>query len=149
MKIFISYRHGDSAPYGDRLREALAAHFATGKAVVKTGGDTWFFITADYAFGHALERYPAAVIEANAGKVLGRVRAPLNNNNFSSFLFQAQSSKAKAIANANGDIINGARTTARARPRTHRDLVLGHERREPRMDQALGGGAAGLRTFPP
>jgi branched-chain amino acid transport system substrate-binding protein len=56
----------------------------TGKAMVKTGGDTWFFITADYNFGYALERDTAAVVEANGGKVLGRVRAPLNNNDFSS-----------------------------------------------------------------
>jgi len=80
----------------------------TGKAVVKTGGDTWFFITADYAFGHALERDTAAVVEANGGKVLGRVRVPLNNNDFSSFLLQAQASRAKVIglANAGGDTIN-------------------------------------------
>jgi branched-chain amino acid transport system substrate-binding protein len=77
----------------------------TGKAVVKTGGDTWFFITADYAFGQALEHDTAAVVEANGGKVLGRVRHPLNNNDFSSFLLQAQASKAKVIglANAGGD----------------------------------------------
>ncbi len=67
----------------------------TGKAVVETGGDTWFFITADYAFGQALERDTAAVVEANGGKVVGRVRHPLNNNDFSSFLLQAQASKAK------------------------------------------------------
>ena len=80
----------------------------TGKAVVKTGGDTLFFITADYAFGHALERDTAAVVEANGGKVLGRVRVPLNNNDFSSFLLQAQASRAKVIglANAGGDTIN-------------------------------------------
>src|SRR5499427_7282924 len=80
----------------------------TGKAVVKTGGDSWFFITADYAFGHALERDTAAVVEANGGKVLGKVRVPLNNNDFSSFLLQAQASKAKVIglANAGGDTIN-------------------------------------------
>jgi branched-chain amino acid transport system substrate-binding protein len=83
----------------------------TGKAVVKTGGDTWFFITADYAFGLALERDTAAVVEANGGKVLGRVRAPLNNNDFSSFLLQAQASKAKVIglANAGGDTINAVK----------------------------------------
>ena len=73
----------------------------TGKAMVKTGGDTWFFITADYAFGQALERDTAAVVEANGGKVLGRVRHPLNNNDFSSFLLQAQASKAKIIGLAN------------------------------------------------
>ena len=67
----------------------------TGKALVKTGGDTWFFLTADYAFGHALERDTAAVVEANGGKVLGKVRHPLNTNDFSSFLLQAQTSKAK------------------------------------------------------
>ena len=80
----------------------------TGKAVVKTGGDSWFFLTADYAFGYALERDTAAVVEANGGKVLGRVRVPLNTNDFSSFLLQAQASKAKVIglANAGGDTIN-------------------------------------------
>ena len=80
----------------------------TGKAIVKTGGDTWFFLTADYAFGHALERDTSAVVEANGGKVLGKVRHPINTNDFSSFLLQAQSSKAKVIglANAGGDTIN-------------------------------------------
>jgi branched-chain amino acid transport system substrate-binding protein len=80
----------------------------TGKAMVKAGGDTWFFLTADYAFGHALERDTAAVVEANGGKVLGKVRAPLNTPDFSSFLLQAQTSKAKVIglANAGGDTIN-------------------------------------------
>src|SRR3984885_14313129 len=81
---------------------------STGKAVVKTGGDTWFFITADYAFGYALERDTTAVIQANGGKVLGSVSVPLNNQDFSSFLLQAQQSKAKIIglANAGGDTIN-------------------------------------------
>ena len=80
----------------------------TGKAMVKTGGDTWFFLTADYAFGYALERDTAAVVEKNGGKVLGKVRHPLNTNDFSSFLLQAQASKAKVIglANAGGDTIN-------------------------------------------
>ena len=80
----------------------------TGKALVKTGGDSWFFLTADYAFGHALERDTAAAVEANGGKVLGKVRHPLNTNDFSSFLLQAQTSKAKIIglANAGGDTIN-------------------------------------------
>src|ERR1041385_8696067 len=80
----------------------------TGKALVKTGGDTWFFLTADYAFGHALERDPSAAVEKNGGKVLGKVRHPLNTNDFSSFLLQAQTSKAKIIglANAGGDTIN-------------------------------------------
>ena len=80
----------------------------TGKALVKTGGDTWFFLTADYAFGQALERDTMAAVEANGGKVLGKVRHPLNTNDFSSFLLQAQASKAKVIglANAGGDTIN-------------------------------------------
>jgi branched-chain amino acid transport system substrate-binding protein len=80
----------------------------TGKALVKNGGDTWFFITADYAFGHALERDTAAVVQANGGKVLGDVKVPLNTSDFSSYLLQAQASKAKIIglANAGGDTIN-------------------------------------------
>src|SRR5213079_1594254 len=86
----------------------------TGKAVVKSGGDTWFFLTSDYAFGHALERDTAAVVEANGGKVLGKVRHPINTNDFSSFLLQAQTSKAKIIglANAGGDTINAIKQAA-------------------------------------
>ncbi len=80
----------------------------TGSAIVKTGGDTWFFLTADYAFGHALERDTAAVVTKNGGKVLGSVRTPFPGTDFSSFLLQAQASKAKIIglANAGGDTIN-------------------------------------------
>jgi branched-chain amino acid transport system substrate-binding protein len=86
----------------------------TGAAMVKTGGDNWFFLTADYAFGHALERDTAAAVEANGGKVLGKVRHPLNTSDFSSFLLQAQSSKAKVIglANAGGDTINSIKQAA-------------------------------------
>src|SRR5450755_1152144 len=86
----------------------------TGKAIVKTGGDTWFFLTADYAFGHARERDTMAAVEANGGKVLGKVRHPLNTNDFSSFLLQAQASKAKIIglANAGGDTINAIKQAA-------------------------------------
>ena len=86
----------------------------TGRAIVKTGGDTWFFLTADYAFGHALERDTASVIEASGGKVIGKVRHPLNTSDFSSFLLQAQSSKAKIIglANAGGDTINAIKQAA-------------------------------------
>jgi branched-chain amino acid transport system substrate-binding protein len=86
----------------------------TGKAVVKNGGDTWFFLTSDYAFGHALERDTSAVVEKNGGKVLGKVRHPINNNDFSSFLLQAQASKAKVIglANAGGDTINAIKQGA-------------------------------------
>jgi len=88
--------------------DTVALANGTGSAVVKAGGDTWFFLTADYAFGHALERDTARVVEATGGKVLGKVRAPLNTADFSSFLLQAQSSKAKIIglANAGGDTIN-------------------------------------------
>jgi branched-chain amino acid transport system substrate-binding protein len=80
----------------------------TGSAIVKTGGDTWFFLTADYAFGHALERDTEAVVLKNGGKVVGKVRHPFPGSDFSSFLLQAQSSKAKIIglANAGGDTIN-------------------------------------------
>ena len=86
----------------------------TGKAMVKTGGDTWFFLTADYAFGHALERDTDAVVVKNGGKVLGKVRHPLNTNDFSSFLLQAQASKAKVVglANAGGDTINSIKQAA-------------------------------------
>ena len=86
----------------------------TGTAMVKTGGDTWFFLTADYAFGHALERDTAAAVEKAGGKVLGKVRHPLNTSDFSSFLLQAQASKAKVIglANAGGDTINSIKQAA-------------------------------------
>ena len=86
----------------------------TGTAIVKTGGDTWFFLTSDYAFGHALERDTMAAVEKAGGKVLGKVRHPLNTNDFSSFLLQAQSSKAKVIglANAGGDTINSIKQAA-------------------------------------
>jgi branched-chain amino acid transport system substrate-binding protein len=86
----------------------------TGKAVVQTGGKTWFFVTADYAFGHALERDTAAVVEANGGRVLGRVRHPFPGTDFSSFLLQAQASRAQVIgfANAGGDTINSIKQAA-------------------------------------
>ncbi len=80
----------------------------TGNAIVKTGGDTWYFLTADYAFGHALERDTSAVVEKSGGKVLGQVRHPFPGKDFSSFLLQAQASKAKVIglANAGTDTTN-------------------------------------------
>jgi branched-chain amino acid transport system substrate-binding protein len=86
----------------------------TGNAIVKTGGDSWFFLTADYAFGHALERDTEAVVLKAGGKVLGKVRHPLNTQDFSSFLLQAQSSKAKIIglANAGGDTTNSIKQAA-------------------------------------
>jgi branched-chain amino acid transport system substrate-binding protein len=80
----------------------------TGKALIKAGGDTWFFLTADYAFGQQLESDTTAVVTANGGKVLNRVRHPLNTSDLSSFLLQAQASKAKVVglANAGGDTTN-------------------------------------------
>ncbi len=139
----------------------------TGKAVVKTGGDTWFFLTSDYAFGHALERDTEAVVLKNGGKVLGKVRHPINTNDFSSFLLQAQSSKAKIIglANAGGDTINSIKQAAEfgivkggqslagllvfatdvaalglptaQRSGSDRDVLLGSQRRDARVDKAL------------
>jgi branched-chain amino acid transport system substrate-binding protein len=83
----------------------------TGKAVVNSGGKTWYFLTADYAFGHALERDTEAVVTANGGKVLGKVRTPFPGTDFSSFLLQAQASRAQIIglANAGGDTINSVK----------------------------------------
>jgi branched-chain amino acid transport system substrate-binding protein len=94
--------------------DTVALANGTGSAVVKAGGDTWFFITADYAFGHALERDTSAVVTANGGKVLGAVRVPLNTPDFSSYLLQAQASKAKIVglANAGGDTINSIKQAA-------------------------------------
>src|ERR1700685_3723864 len=91
----------------------MLAH-TTGQALVKADGDTWFFLTADYAFGAALERDTTAVILANGGKVVGGVKHPLNTSDFSSFLLQAQSSKAKIIglANAGGDTTNSIKQAA-------------------------------------
>ena len=143
----------------------------TGKAIVKTGGNTWFFLTADYAFGHALERDTAAAVVKAGGKVLGDVRHPLNTNDFSSFLLQAQASKAKIIglANAGGDTINAIKQAAEfgivkggqkfagllvfasdvnaLGLQTAQGLTLTEtwywdiERRQPRLDQALAGRA--------
>ena len=88
--------------------DTVALARGTGSAVVKAGGKTWYFLTADYAFGHALERDTANVVRAAGGQVVGQVRAPLNSSDFSSFLLQAQSSKAQilGLANAGGDTIN-------------------------------------------
>ena len=86
----------------------------TGSAIVKTGGDSWFFLTADYAFGHALERDTEAVVLKGGGKVLGKVRTPFPGTDFSSFLLQAQASKAKVIglANAGGDTVASIKQAA-------------------------------------
>jgi branched-chain amino acid transport system substrate-binding protein len=91
--------------------DTYAMAHVIGGATVKNGGDSWFFLTADYAFGYALENDTAAVVKEAGGKVLGDVKAPLNTADFSSFLLQAQSSKAKIIglANAGGDFINSVK----------------------------------------
>jgi branched-chain amino acid transport system substrate-binding protein len=86
----------------------------TGTAITKQGGSSWFFITADYAFGHALQRDTTAAVEKAGGKVVGSVNVPINTQDFSSFLLQAQSSKAKVIglANAGGDTTNSIKQAA-------------------------------------
>jgi branched-chain amino acid transport system substrate-binding protein len=88
--------------------DTYALAHVTGDAMVKAGGDSWFFLTADYAFGHSLERDVTEVVKAAGGKVVGSVKHPLSTQDFSSFLLQAQSSKAKVIglANAGQDTIN-------------------------------------------
>jgi branched-chain amino acid transport system substrate-binding protein len=88
--------------------DTFALANGTGKSMVKAGGDTWFFITADYAFGHDLQSDTTGVIQANGGKVVGSVNVPINTPDFSSYLLQAQNSKAKivALANAGGDTTN-------------------------------------------
>ncbi|MCP1915159.1 MULTISPECIES: ABC transporter substrate-binding protein [Bradyrhizobium] len=88
--------------------DTYANAHTVGSAIVKNGGDTWFFITADYLFGHSIERDTGDVVRAAGGKVLGSARHPLNTPDFSSFLLQAQASKAKIIGMANGgaDTIN-------------------------------------------
>jgi branched-chain amino acid transport system substrate-binding protein len=103
------------SPYAAHwIYDTYSLAHVTGSAVVKSGGKTWFFITADYAFGHSLERDTAAVVTAEGGKVLGNVNAPLNTQDFSSFLLQAQASKAQIVglANAGGDTVNSIKQGA-------------------------------------
>src|SRR5947209_8066373 len=90
------------SPYGFHWAfDTHALAVGTGGALTKAGGDTWFFLTADYAFGYALEKDTSEIVTHNGGKVLGSVRVPLNSSDFSSFLLQAQSSKAKIVGLAN------------------------------------------------
>ena len=107
---------GDACtPYGFHWAfDTHALAVGTGGALVKAGGDTWFFMTADYAFGYALEKDTSEIVTTNGGKVLGSVRIPLNSSDFSSFLLQAQSSKAKIIglANAGLDTTNSIKQAA-------------------------------------
>ena len=96
------------------LMDTIALGNVLGKAIVKDGGDTWFFLTADYAFGHSLEKDTGEVVKAAGGKVLGAVRHPLSTGDFSSFLLQAQTSGAKIVglANAGGDTVNSIKSAA-------------------------------------
>ncbi len=96
------------------LMDTVALSNVVGKAIVKDGGNTWYFLTADYAFGHSLEKDTGEVVKAAGGKVLGAVRHPLSTGDFSSFLLQAQSSGAKVIglANAGMDTVNSVKAAA-------------------------------------
>jgi len=96
------------------LMDTIALSNVVGKAIVKDGGDSWYFLTADYAFGHSLEKDTGDVVRANGGKVNGAVRHPLSTGDFSSFLLQAQSSGAKVVglANAGGDTVNSIKAAA-------------------------------------
>ena len=115
-RIFVDNGAGSSAltneqctPYTVHYAfDTVALAKGTGKAVVDAGGKSWYFLTADYAFGHALEADTAKIVTANGGKVLGAVKTPLNASDFSSFMLQAQASKAQilGLANAGGDTIN-------------------------------------------
>ena len=115
-KVFLNSGAGTSDLTGSQCSpntihwtyDTFALSNVAGKAMVERGENTWYFITADYAFGHALERDAADVVKKHGGQVLGAVRAPLNTPDFSSFLLQAQSSGAKviALANAGGDTQN-------------------------------------------
>ena len=121
-KIMINGSAGSTRLTGDACTpntiqwtfDNYAISHGTGSAVLATGGDTWFFITADYAFGLDLEKQASDVVKEKGGQVLGSVRVPLNNPDFSSFLLQAQGSKAKVIglANAGGDTINSIKQAA-------------------------------------
>ena len=94
--------------------DTIALSNVVGKAIVKDGGDSWFFLTADYAFGHSLEKDTGDVVRASGGRVAGAVRHPLATSDFSSFLLQAQSSRAKVVglSNAGGDTVNSIKAAA-------------------------------------
>ncbi len=121
-KVFLVSGAGTSDLTGDKCSpntvhwtyDTWALSNTVGREIIKAGGDTWFFLTVDYAFGAALERDATKVIEASGGKVLGEVKHPLNTQDFSSFLLQAQASKAKVIglANAGKDTINSLKQAA-------------------------------------
>ena len=96
------------------LMDTIALSNVVGKAIVKDGGNSWFFLTADYAFGHSLEKDTGEVVKAAGGRVLGAVRHPLSTGDFSSYLLQAQSSGAKVVglANAGGDTVNSIKAAS-------------------------------------
>ena len=124
--------------------DTYALSNVAGKAMVTRGEDTWFFITADYAFGQALERDAANVVKAGGGKVIGSVRAPLNNRDFSSFLLQAQASaKVIALANAGGDTQNAIKQAAEfglatRGPKDAGAAVRNHRRPQPGAENGPG-----------
>jgi branched-chain amino acid transport system substrate-binding protein len=118
-KVFIAIGSG-SAQLTNEQCSPYTVHYAydtvalargTGATIVKQGGKSWYFLTADYAFGQSLEKDTTDVVKANGGTVLGSVKHPLNTSDFSSFLLQAQSSKAQVLglANAGGDFINSVK----------------------------------------
>src|SRR4051812_28246013 len=117
---------GDACtPYGFHWAyDNHAIAVGTGRALVKAGGDTWFFLTADYAFGHALEKDTSEIVTQVGGKVLGSVRVPLNSSDFSSFLLQAQNSKAKIVGLANA----GLDTTNSIKQAAEFDIVRGGQK---------------------
>jgi branched-chain amino acid transport system substrate-binding protein len=103
------------SPYAAHwMYDTYSLAHASGAAVVKGGGDTWFFVTADYAFGHSMQKDAAAVIQTSGGKVVGNVLAPVNTSDYGSFLLQAQSSRSKVIALATGgnDTVNAIKQAA-------------------------------------
>src|SRR5437879_7986123 len=122
---------GDACtPYGFHWAyDTHALAVGTGGALVEAGGNTWFFMTADYAFGYALEKDTTDIVNAKGGKVLGSVRIPLNSSDFSSFLLQAQSSKAKIIGLANA----GLDTTNSIEQAAECGVVFGGEKMEGRV----------------
>lgn len=102
----------DCSPYTVHYAyDTVALSKVTGSAILDQGGKSWFFLTADYAFGHSLEGDTTTVVKAKGGNVVGAVRHPLNASDFSSFLLQAQSSKAQilGLANAGGDFVNAVK----------------------------------------
>src|SRR6266702_2306349 len=129
---------GDACqPYGFHWAyDTRALGVGTGGSLTKAGGDTWFFLTADYAFGYALEKDTSEIVTANGGKVVGSVRVPLNSSDFSSFLLQAQSSKAKIVGLANA----GLDTTNSIKQAAEFGIVSGGQKLAGRMPSMIHAG---------